>query len=181
VKPYGLVDLRLQGDDTPLMGQDGGMGERVISEQAAQELTYMLAQVVEKGTGRRAALPDRQVAGKTGTTQAARDAWFVGYSADYVAGVWMGYDDNTPLTGVTGGGLPAEIWHEVMVRVHEGLQSTPLPMIIPAPRLPPQAAAPSQTQVSAEDPAPQTAPVPARADKPEGLLRNVLGALSGNN
>jgi penicillin-binding protein 1A len=183
VKPYGLVDLRLQGDDTPLMGQDGGMGERVISEQAAQELTYMLSKVVEKGTGRRAALPDRQVAGKTGTTQAARDAWFVGYSADYVAGVWMGYDDNTPLTGVTGGGLPAEIWHEVMVRVHEGLPSTPLQMIIPAPRLPPQAAAPSQAQaqVSAEDPAPQAAPAPARAGKPEGLLRNVLGALSANN
>ena len=69
----------------------------------------------------RAALPDREAAGKTGTTQAARDAWFIGFTADYVAGVWMGYDDNTPLTGVTGGGLPAEIWHEVMVRVHEGL------------------------------------------------------------
>jgi penicillin-binding protein 1A len=93
----------------------------------------------------------------------------------------MGYDDNTPLTGVTGGGLPAEIWHEVMVRVHEGLPSTPLPMIIPAPRLPPQVAAPSEAQVSAEDPATQAAPAPARADKPEGLLRNVLGALSGNN
>lgn len=141
----------------------------------------MLSQVVERGTGRRAALPDRQVAGKTGTTQAARDAWFVGYSADYVAGVWMGYDDNTPLTGVTGGGLPAEIWHEVMLRVHEGLPATPLQMIIPAPRLPPQAAAPSQAQVSAEDAAPQAASAPARADKPEGLLRNVLGALSGNN
>ncbi|MCA3443652.1 MAG: PBP1A family penicillin-binding protein [Rhodobacter sp.] len=181
VKPYGLVDLRLQGDDAPLMGQDGGMGERVISEQAAQELTFMLSQVVEKGTGRRAALPDRQVAGKTGTTQAARDAWFIGYSADYVAGVWMGYDDNTPLTGVTGGGLPAEIWREVMVRVHQGLPPAPLPMIIPAPRLPPQATAPSEAQVSAEDPATQAEPAPARADKPAGLLRNVFGALSGNN
>jgi penicillin-binding protein 1A len=103
----------------------------------------------------------------------------------------MGYDDNTPLTGVTGGGLPAEIWHEVMLRVHEGLPPTPLQMIIPAPRVPPQAAAPSQAQVSAQDtdPAPQAAPepalapapVPAKAEKPEGLLRNVLGALSGNN
>ncbi|MCA3511217.1 MAG: PBP1A family penicillin-binding protein [Rhodobacter sp.] len=180
VKPYGLVDLRLQGDDTPLMGQAGGMGERVISDQAAQELTYMLTQVVEKGTGRRAALSDRQVAGKTGTTQAARDAWFIGYSADYVAGVWMGYDDNTPLTGVTGGGLPAEIWREVMVRVHEGLPPAPLPMIVPAPRLPPQAAAPPQAQTPAQPP--QTAPVAARAEnRNEGLLRNVLGVLSGNN
>ena len=141
VQPYGLTDLRLMGDDTPLMGQEGGLGERVISEQAARELTYMMTQVVERGTGRRAMLSDRQVAGKTGTTQAARDAWFLGFSADYVTGVWMGYDDNTPMQGVTGGGLPAEIWHEVMVRVEEGLPPQPLPMIIPEPRLPPVAQA----------------------------------------
>ncbi|MBD3763992.1 MAG: PBP1A family penicillin-binding protein, partial [Rhodobacterales bacterium] len=121
VRPYGLVELRLQGDDQPLIGLGGGIGERVISEPAARQLTWMLHQVIRRGTGTRAALPDREVAGKTGTTQAARDAWFVGFSADYVAGVWMGYDDNTPLTGVTGGGLPAEIWREVMLRVHEGL------------------------------------------------------------
>ncbi len=141
VQPYGLTDLRLMGDDTPLMGQEGGLGERVISEQAARELTYMMTQVVERGTGRRAMLSDRQVAGKTGTTQAARDAWFLGFSADYVTGVWMGYDDNTPMQGVTGGGLPAEIWHEVMIRVEEGLPPQPLPMIIPEPRLPPVAQA----------------------------------------
>ncbi|MGC9369485.1 MAG: transglycosylase domain-containing protein [Paracoccaceae bacterium] len=131
VRPYGLVELRLQGDDTPLIGQEGGMGERVISERAAQSLIYMMHQVVEGGTGRRAKLADRQAAGKTSTTQAARDAWFIGFTADYVAGVWMGYDDNTPLTGVTGGGLPAEIWHETMLRVHEGLPPRPLPMLLP--------------------------------------------------
>ena len=141
VQPYGLTDLRLMGDDSPLMGQEGGLGDRVISEQAARELTYMMTQVVERGTGRRAMLSDRQVAGKTGTTQAARDAWFLGFSADYVTGVWMGYDDNTPMQGVTGGGLPAEIWHEVMVRVEDGLPPQPLPMIIPEPRLPPVAQA----------------------------------------
>ena len=82
---------------------------------------------------RRARLPDgRPAAGKTGTTQAARDAWFVGFTADYVTGVWMGYDDNTPLTGVTGGGLPAEIWRETMVRVEDGLPVAPLPARTPA-------------------------------------------------
>ena len=131
VRPYGLIELRLQGDDTALIGQEGGMGERVISEDAARQLTYMMYQVIESGTGRRAKLADRQAAGKTGTTQAARDAWFIGFTADYVAGVWMGYDDNTPLSGVTGGGLPAEIWHEVMLRVHEGLPASPLPMLTP--------------------------------------------------
>lgn len=107
------------------------MGERVISEGAARQLIYMMNQVVEVGSGRRAKLPDREAAGKTGTTQAARDAWFLGFSADYVAGVWMGYDDNTPLKGVTGGGLPAEIWRETMIRLHQGLPARPLPMIDP--------------------------------------------------
>lgn len=133
VKPYGLMELRLQGDDTPLIGQTGGLGERVISEDAARNLIFMMSRVVEEGTGQRAKLPDREAAGKTGTTQAARDAWFIGFTADYVAGVWMGYDNNTPLTGVTGGGLPAEIWHETMVRVHEGLPARPLPMAHPVP------------------------------------------------
>ncbi len=131
VTPYGLVDLRLQGDSAPLMDQQGGMGERVISDGAARQLVYMMTQVVEIGSGRRARLPGWQVAGKTGTTQAARDAWFIGFTADYVTGVWMGYDDNTPLKGVTGGGLPAEIWRETMSRVQKGLTPRPLPMITP--------------------------------------------------
>lgn len=133
VTPYGMTELRLKGDATPLIGQDGGMGERVITDRAARLLVYMMNEVVTRGTGGRAALPDRPAAGKTGTTQAARDAWFVGFTADYVAGVWMGYDDNTPLTGVTGSGLPAQIWHETMVRVHEGLPVRPLPMTLPDP------------------------------------------------
>lgn len=184
VRPYGLVDLRLQGDDAPLIGQEGGMGERVISEKAALELTYMLTQVIERGTGRRAALPDRQVAGKTGTTQAARDAWFVGYSADYVAGVWMGYDNNTPLTGVTGAGLPAEIWHEVMLRVHEGLPATPLPMIIPEPRAMPVVEETASGQAPAPQPEGQPSAQPAKKDRPdmaEQILREVMGAFGGNN
>ena len=103
----------------------------MITPEAARQLVYMMHQVVERGTGRRGLLPGRQVAGKTGTTQAARDAWFIGFTADYVAGIWMGYDDNTPLTGVGGGGLPAEIWRETMVRVHDGLPVRALPMDAP--------------------------------------------------
>lgn len=133
VTPFGLNALSLKGEGEPLIGAVGGIGERVISEDAAQELTYMMTQVVERGTGTRARLEGWQVAGKTGTTQAARDAWFIGFTADYVTGVWMGYDDNTPLSGVTGGGIPAEIWHEVMVRVTEGMTPTPLPMRLPGP------------------------------------------------
>jgi penicillin-binding protein 1A len=157
VKPYGLTELRLKGDSEPLFGKGGGIGERVISERAARELIYMMHQGVERGTSRRARLDDREVAGKTGTTQAARDAWFIGFTADYVAGVWMGYDDNRPLSGVTGGGLPADIWHEVMARVEAGQPVTPLPMADPSEwrgQTPPQNGFPGQAW-SANDPIPE--------------------------
>lgn len=131
VTPYGLIQLRLQGDPEPLMGSGGGIGERVISDGAARELIYMMEKVVSEGTGSRAKLPGWQVAGKTGTTSAAKDAWFIGFTADYVVGVWMGYDDNTPLSGVTGGGLPAEIWHESMKRITDGMSPRPLPAFTP--------------------------------------------------
>ena len=174
VTPYGLVELKLKDEDEPLMGAGGGIGERVISENAAQLLTYMMAQVVESGTGTRARLDGRPAAGKTGTTTAGRDAWFIGFTADYVVGVWMGYDDNTPLKEVTGGGLPAEIWHEVMVRVNEGLPVTDLPMMIPEP--PPVPEYPEYV----EEPLPEAmqAPLPERRqtqDPVEALLRDILG------
>lgn len=136
--PYGWLDLRIRGDDQVLMSLDRSDGFRVLNERSAGYLVYMMSQVVEVGSGARAALSDRPVAGKTGTTQGARDAWFIGFTGDYVAGVWMGYDDNSKLTGVTGGGLPAEIWRETMERIHEGLPVRPLPLIDPtteAPRI----------------------------------------------
>ena len=137
VKPYGINALMLQDDDQALMGQAGGFGERVISEEAAQYLVYMMTQVIQSGTGTRASLGSRPAAGKTGTTSAARDAWFIGFTADYVTGVWLGNDDNAPLSGVTGGGLPAEIWREAMVRVNAGLPEKPLPMKVPENAPPP--------------------------------------------
>jgi 1A family penicillin-binding protein len=118
--------LRGDGPGKALFAQPPGGGAQAISGRHAAMLTSMLEEVVRRGTGARAALGDRPAAGKTGTTQAARDAWFIGYTADYVTGVWMGYDDNTPLTGVTGGGLPADIWRETMLRLHRGLAPRPL-------------------------------------------------------
>jgi 1A family penicillin-binding protein len=164
VTPYGMTDLRLLDEDAALMARETGIGERVIRKAAARELVWMMTRVIENGTGQRARLPGREVAGKTGTTQAARDAWFLGFTADYVAGVWMGYDDNTPLTGVTGGGLPAEIWRETMGRVHEGLPPRPLPMQRPAPRDPP------------------SGPLPRRREPVTGgnPIENILRSLFGN-
>ena len=176
VQPYGLTDLRLKGAADPLIGQGGGIGERVISETAAKELTWMMTQVVEGGTGGRAKLDGRMVAGKTGTTTAGRDAWFIGFTADYVTGVWMGYDDNTPLVGVTGGGLPAEIWHEVMVRVEDGLPPKDLPVIVPTPRTPPAPAAPTPVpQVVAPPVAAPQAVAPKRDDPITAILKSIVG------
>ncbi len=196
VKPYGLIGLKLQGDDAELIGQGGGIGERVISQDAAEYLTYMMTQVVQRGTGTRARLGDTPVAGKTGTTNAARDAWFIGFSAHYVVGVWMGYDDNRPLTGVTGGGLPAEIWHEVMKRVHEGIPPANLPMKIPEAKAVPQSGvSPSQLDAAAGagsanvpaaqggqgEQAPQGSQQPQQGtgDPLQDALREALGTISG--
>ena len=135
VTPYGLTQLSRKADGSILMKAVPQRPMRVLDDRAAGELVWMLRQVVEYGTGGRARLPDgRPAAGKTGTTQAARDAWFVGFTADYVTGVWMGYDDNNPLTGTSGGGLPAEIWRETMVRAEDGHPVRPLPERIPEPR-----------------------------------------------
>ncbi|XBQ16299.1 MAG: PBP1A family penicillin-binding protein [Oceanicaulis sp.] len=97
-------------------------GRQVLSRGDAQSMSTMLESVVVDGTGTRARLADRRAAGKTGTSQESRDAWFVGFTGHYVTGVWVGNDDDTPMDGVTGGSLPAEIWRQFMSEAHEGLQ-----------------------------------------------------------
>ena len=94
----------------------------VISEEAAADLTSILEDVITKGTGRRAQI-GRPAAGKTGTTSDYHDAWFVGYTPDLVAGVWIGMDDNTSLDEVMGGGIPAGIWQSFM---QKALASVPV-------------------------------------------------------
>lgn len=102
-------------------------GAPVYDAAKAREMIEMMRQVVVAGTGRRAALPGREAAGKTGTSQNFRDAWFVGFTTDITAGVWVGNDDFAPMDGVTGGRLPAEIWRSFMIAAHEGLPARDLP------------------------------------------------------
>jgi len=87
---------------------------QVVDPDVARRLRSMLANAVRHGSGRQASLADRQVMGKTGTTQDSRDAWFVGLSGNSILGVWVGRDDNQPMPGVTGANLPAQIWAKVM-------------------------------------------------------------------
>lgn len=168
--PYGLRSIQLRGDGSELMSGGPQNPMRVLDKRAAGEMVWMMRQVVETGTGRRARLIDRPVAGKTGTTQAARDAWFVGFSADFVTGVWMGYDDNTPLTGVTGGGLPAEIWQAVMARVNEGVPARPLPERAPEPPMTPAVVASNAGEA-----------IQQVGETVQDVLQNVMRGLFGRN
>lgn len=93
---------------------------QVLTAQDARDMNAMLARVIFEGTGTGAKLPGWTIAGKTGTSQDWRDAWFIGYSSSYVAGVWVGNDDDTPMKEVTGGGFPASLWSDVMALAHEG-------------------------------------------------------------
>lgn len=95
---------------------------QVYPRRDAETMVAMLERVVTDGTGKRARLEGWQVAGKTGTSQESRDAWFIGFSAVRVGGVWVGNDDDTPMARVTGGGLPASLWHDMMAIAHEDLE-----------------------------------------------------------
>ena len=98
---------------------------RVASAEIIGMMNYMLAGTISYGSGRSAAI-DWPAAGKTGTTQESRDAWFVGYTANLVTGVWVGNDDSKP-TKATGSSLPAGIWKDFMSEAHRGLKPRPLP------------------------------------------------------
>ena len=115
----------------------------------------------------------------------------MGFTSYLVTGVWMGNDDNTPLSGVTGGGLPAQIWREVMVRVEDGLPATPLPMITPDQLAPPAYPADAYSSADPYAPAdpnaglrpPQYPPSQdaRRPDPIEMALRDVMNAILGRN
>ena len=127
VEPFGWEKLQLKKNKNEiLMVKSEKPNMKLVSPETAQNLIFMMSEVTKNGTGQRAKFPDWEVAGKTGTSQSARDAWFIGFSKNYVAGVWLGYDDNTPLKGVTGGGLPADIWRTAMEEIHSNLTPRPL-------------------------------------------------------
>ena len=127
VWPHAIRSIEgLEGE--PLYQREGGGPGEVVRPWHIWELDRMLQEVMISGTGRGAQL-DRPAAGKTGTSQEYRDAWFVGFTADLVVGVWVGNDDGTPMNGVTGGGLPARIWRDVMLVAHRDLPPRPLPGI----------------------------------------------------
>jgi penicillin-binding protein 1A len=122
---YGIKEIRDAAGT--LLYQRGGSGPgRVVSARDVISMNNMLSAAVAEGTGRNARI-GRPQAGKTGTSQNFRDAWFVGYTAELVTGVWMGNDNGAAMKNVTGGGAPAKLWRDFMAAAHSGLAARPLP------------------------------------------------------
>ncbi|MBM2711241.1 penicillin-binding protein 1A [Mesorhizobium caraganae] len=125
---HGITQLVTRtGDVVYDWAKDAPAPHRVLSEQALKYMNTMLAAVPAIGTARRAQLPNIVVAGKTGTTQSYRDAWFVGFTGNYTAAVWLGNDDFTPTRNMTGGTLPAMVWQRLMVYAHQNIDLKPIP------------------------------------------------------
>ncbi|MGX5846593.1 transglycosylase domain-containing protein [Mesorhizobium sp. PL10] len=125
---HGITQLVTRtGDVVYDFAKDAPAPHRVLSEQALKYMNTMLAAVPAIGTARRAQLPNIVVAGKTGTTQSYRDAWFVGFTGNYTAAVWLGNDDFTPTRNMTGGTLPAMVWQRLMVYAHQNIDLKPIP------------------------------------------------------
>ncbi len=132
VAPHAALEVRTgNGELIWRFDRDGKRPEQVISPQVALEMVGMMNSVVQNGTGRRAQLDGIPAAGKTGTTNSWRDAWFVGYTGNFVGAVWMGNDDFSPTKRMTGGTVPAMVWHNIMAYAHQGIELRPLPGLPP--------------------------------------------------
>jgi penicillin-binding protein 1A len=122
--PYMVTEVDI--GNKPVYVRHAPPPERVIASSVDRDLTAMLYGVVASGTGGYASLHGREAAGKTGTTQDSHDAWFVGFTTDYVAAAWVGNDDSSPTRGITGGTLPAYIWRDAMLAAEQGKPYKPL-------------------------------------------------------
>ncbi len=126
--PYAAVEvMNSRGELIYKHDRDEPPLKQIIPPANISDMIGMMRQVVEAGTGRRAHLDNIDVAGKTGTTNGYKDAWFVGYTGNYVCAVWYGNDNDTPMANMTGGSLPAGTWHEIMAYAHQGIELKPLP------------------------------------------------------
>jgi penicillin-binding protein 1A len=153
VQPHVIARVRTANGKLLYTRKNASFG-RVIDPQYVAMMNAMMQETLLTGTAHKAELPGWQAAGKTGTSQEWRDAWFVGYTSYLVAGVWLGNDDGAPTKKVSGGNLPVEIWSRFMKAAHQGV---------------PIAALPSGVWRNADAPAPESAPLAPPAPPPEAV------------
>jgi penicillin-binding protein 1A len=128
--PFGIARIRTASGKVLWERKSSGPSQ-VIAPRDEAEMTSLMVETVTTGTGKAARLASRPSAGKTGTTQDFHDAWFVGFSADLVCGVWVGNDDNAPMRHATGGTLPAHIFKTFMENAEKNIPARPLPGTAP--------------------------------------------------
>ncbi|HVZ53762.1 MAG TPA: penicillin-binding protein 1A [Pseudolabrys sp.] len=159
VAPHAILEVRT-GDGKVVWryDRDGPKPKRVLPAQVAQDMITMMNSVVENGTGRRARLDGIAAAGKTGTTNQSRDAWFMGYTGNFVCGVWFGNDDYQPMNRMTGGALPAMAWHDIMAYAHQGIEVKQLPGVAVPPERKQPAVASAKNKKDDEQQAPPPRP-----------------------
>ena len=126
ISPHVVNKIRTVDGKVLYMRSADQLGQ-VIDPHYVAMMNTMMQETLLSGTAHKAELPGWMAAGKTGTSQDFRDAWFIGYTANLVTGVWLGNDDNSPTKKATGGGLPVEIWTRFMKAAHQGVSPAPLP------------------------------------------------------
>jgi penicillin-binding protein 1A len=177
VPPFTVTRI-LTKDGRVVFERNGPGFPKAVSDNDLYGMNRMMRLVVTDGTGSRAAFPDFDIAGKTGTSQDYRDAWFIGYTSELIAGVWVGNDDNSPTKKVTGGLLPAEIWHDVMEPAHRGLTPRPLPgqPLVAEQQPPPSTISEVQYDEGAAEETPRAEPPPKK--KKKGFFERLFGSFS---
>lgn len=131
ITPYAIMEVKTTNGE--LIYKHKPVKERVLSDRVVSNMNFMLNKVTESGTATSVKMPGEVIAGKTGTTNAYRDAWFIGYTGTMVASVWMGNDDNSSSNRMTGGSLPARTWKLVMEQALKTQPSKAPPFVVPVP------------------------------------------------
>jgi penicillin-binding protein 1A len=190
ISPHVVTKIRTL-DGKILYMRQAEQPNQVIEPHNVAAMNVMMEETLISGTARKAEIPPWQAAGKTGTSQDFRDAWFIGYTANLVTGVWLGNDDNSPTKKATGGGLPVEVWTRFMRAAHQGVPVANLP--VPQAQSPLGNLAQIASQITAPAPPPQPPqqasvghpPAPTRAAaRPEaaaGLDGWLMDRLFGGN
>ena len=175
IKPYAAMEIfNSRGDLIYSHDRDGEQPQQVIEPRHIDMLVSMMMKVIEQGTGARARLEGVQAAGKTGTTNDYKDAWFCGYTGNFVGAVWYGNDDDQSMNKVTGGTLPAMTWHEIMQFAHSGVDLKPLPGVTLV-----AAQGPRATGGDASAPVSRTDRLPRKTSDTLGAIEVLMKSASG--